>query len=100
VLRSGQGAIVFVARGEGKFDPRPVTTGVSGDDGYVQILSGLNAGDNVVTSAQFLLDSESKLREAIQKMMEPQAPISAATPAAGAAPQPAADKQKLDDLFK
>jgi len=100
VLRSGQAAIVFVARGEGKFDPRPVETGVSGDDSYVQILSGLNAGDNVVTSAQFMLDSESKLREAIQKMMEPQPPMPAATPAAGAAPQPAVDKQKLDDLFK
>ena len=94
VLRSGQGAVVFVVRGDGKFDPRPVQIGASGDDGYVQILSGLNAGDNVVTSAQFMLDSESKLREAIRKMMEPQAP------AQGAAPQKPAEKQKLDDLFK
>jgi Cu(I)/Ag(I) efflux system membrane fusion protein/cobalt-zinc-cadmium efflux system membrane fusion protein len=95
ILRSGQGAVVFVSRGEGKFDPRPVETGASGDDGYVQILAGLNAGDNVVTSAQFMLDSESKLREAIQKMMEPQAP--AAVPAAVPTKS---DKQKLDDLFK
>jgi len=100
VLRSGQGAVVFVAKGDGKFDPRPVETGATGDDGYVQIRSGLNAGDKVVTSAQFMLDSESKLREAIQKMTEPQVPAAAA----GMAPQkPAdkpADKQKLDDLFK
>ena len=97
VLRSGQGAVVFVARGDGKFDPRPVTTGTAGDDGYVQISSGLAAGERVVTSAQFMLDSESKLREAIQKMMEPAAP--AAVPAPAAAPA-TTDKQKLDDLFK
>jgi len=115
VLRSGQGSVVFVARGDGKFDPRQVETGASGDDGYVQIRSGLNAGDKVVTSAQFMLDSESKLREAIQKMTEPQmqAPATApgTTPVAspstvpsahdhGAAPQKSAEKQKLDDLFK
>jgi Cu(I)/Ag(I) efflux system membrane fusion protein/cobalt-zinc-cadmium efflux system membrane fusion protein len=104
VLRSGQGAVVFVARGDGKFDPRPVETGASSDDGYVQIRSGLNAGDKVVTSAQFMLDSESKLREAIQKMTEPQvstpaAPASA-TPVQGAPTSPLADKKKLDELFK
>lgn len=91
VLRSGQGAIVFVAMGDGKFDPRPVETGASSDDGYVQIRSGLTAGEKVVTSAQFMLDSESKLREAIQKMTAPQMP---------AAPAPAAKKKELDDLFK
>lgn len=97
VLRSGQGAVVFVARGDGKFDPRPVTTGATADDGFVQIRSGLAAGEQVVTSAQFMLDSESKLREAIQKMMEPVAP--AAVPAPAAAPA-AMDKKTLDDLFK
>jgi Cu(I)/Ag(I) efflux system membrane fusion protein/cobalt-zinc-cadmium efflux system membrane fusion protein len=100
VLRSGQGAIVFVARGEGKFDPRPVETGASSDDGYVQVRSGLNAGEQVVTSAQFMLDSESKLREAIEKMREPQAAMPAAAPTERATPQKPADKQKLDDLFK
>jgi Cu(I)/Ag(I) efflux system membrane fusion protein/cobalt-zinc-cadmium efflux system membrane fusion protein len=97
VLRSGQGAVVFVARGDGKFDPRPVTTGATGDDGFVQIRSGLAAGEQVVTSAQFMLDSESKLREAIQKMIEPAAPAPAAAPAAAPATM---DKKKLDDLFK
>jgi Cu(I)/Ag(I) efflux system membrane fusion protein/cobalt-zinc-cadmium efflux system membrane fusion protein len=74
-----------------------VTTGATDDDGYVQIRSGLAAGEQVVTSAQFMLDSESKLREAIQKMMEPAAP--AAVPAPAAAPA-TMDKKKLDDLFK
>ena len=77
ILRSGQGSVVFVAKSDGKFDPRSVETGASGDDGYVQIRSGLVAGDQVVTSAQFMLDSESKLREAIKKMIEPQAPAAA-----------------------
>ena len=97
VLRSGQGTLVFVALGEGRFEPRLVTIGATADDGFVQIRSGLNAGDQVVVSAQFMLDSESKLREAIQKM---QAPQSHDHGAAGAGSGPAADQKKLDDLFK
>jgi Cu(I)/Ag(I) efflux system membrane fusion protein/cobalt-zinc-cadmium efflux system membrane fusion protein len=73
VLNSGKGQTVFVALGEGRFEPRSVQTGVSNDEGFIQILSGLNEGERVVTSAQFMLDSESKLREAIQKMMAPKA---------------------------
>jgi Cu(I)/Ag(I) efflux system membrane fusion protein/cobalt-zinc-cadmium efflux system membrane fusion protein len=88
VLRSGTGALVFVALGDGKFEPRPVELGVSGGDGFVQIRSGLRVGEDVVTSAQFMLDSESRLREAIRKMMEPPAPADAGK------------QDKLDDLFK
>jgi len=40
------------------------------DDGNVQVLAGLAPGETVVTSGQFLLDSESKLKEAVQKMMD------------------------------
>jgi len=68
VLRTGQRNVVVVALGEGRFEPREVTLGHEAE-GYVQILSGLEEGVEVVTSAQFLLDSESKLREAIQKMI-------------------------------
>jgi Cu(I)/Ag(I) efflux system membrane fusion protein/cobalt-zinc-cadmium efflux system membrane fusion protein len=71
VLNSGTGRHAFVALGNGRFEPRTVTTGLQGADDRVQILSGLNDGEEVVTSAQFLLDSESKLREAIQKMLTP-----------------------------
>jgi Cu(I)/Ag(I) efflux system membrane fusion protein/cobalt-zinc-cadmium efflux system membrane fusion protein len=95
VLNSGKGQTVFVALGEGRFEPRAVTTGVGNDEGYIQILSGLSEGERVVTAAQFMLDSESKLREAIQKMLEPKEP--------GAAPghEGHADqgKEELDDLF-
>jgi Cu(I)/Ag(I) efflux system membrane fusion protein/cobalt-zinc-cadmium efflux system membrane fusion protein len=72
VIRSGERNIVFVAREHGKFTPRNITLGLSLDDGMVQVLSGVAPGDLVVTSGQFLLDSESKLKEAVQKMMEAQ----------------------------
>ena len=98
VLRSGQGSLVFVALGEGRFEPRLVETGAAADDGFVQIRSGLAAGDQVVVSAQFMLDSESKLREAIQKMQAPAGHDHGAAPAAGTTAP--ADKKKLDDLFK
>jgi len=70
VIHSGDEQIVFVAKGGGKFTPRQVTTGMFLEGGRVQVLSGLVAGENVVVSGQFLLDSESKLKEAIQKMIE------------------------------
>lgn len=69
VIRSGDRTQVFLVRGAGKFEPRPVTLGVE-SDGQVAVLEGIEAGDEVVTSAQFLVDSESKLREATAKMME------------------------------
>jgi len=47
-----------------------VTLGLEVDGGKVQILSGVAEGEYVVTSGQFLLDSESKLKEAVQKMLE------------------------------
>jgi len=69
VVRSGTRNQVFVVREEGKFEPRDVILGLE-SGGKVIILSGVDSGDTVVTSAQFLIDSESKLREATQKMLE------------------------------
>ncbi len=69
VIRSGERNVVFVAQGNGRFTPRETTLGMSLDNGKLQILSGLAPGEKVVTSGQFLLDSESKLQEAVQKMM-------------------------------
>ncbi len=71
VLNSGEKQRVFVALGDGKFEPREVKTGVQDQDGYIEVTQGLLDGEKVVTSAQFLFDSESRLREAIQKMLEP-----------------------------
>ena len=68
VIRSGERAQVFVVTEPGKFEPRVVTLGIE-SSGKVEVLSGLNEGEEVVTSAQFMVDSESKLREATEKMM-------------------------------
>jgi RND family efflux transporter MFP subunit len=65
VIDSGKRQTVFVATGDGHFEPRPVVLGLRGDDGRVVVVSGLNAGERVVTRATFLLDSESQLRAAL-----------------------------------
>lgn len=70
VVRSGLHDRVFLARGDGRFEPREVRVGLSAN-GMVQVLTGVAPGDVVVTSAEFLIDSESKLREAAEKMREP-----------------------------
>lgn len=70
ILDSGEQQRVFVALGDGRFEPRPVHTGLRGSDGLVEV-HGIDAGEQVVVSAQFMLDSESRLREAIEKMRTP-----------------------------
>jgi Cu(I)/Ag(I) efflux system membrane fusion protein len=67
VLHSGTRALVFVDQGQGRLAPREVTLGAQAD-GYVGILSGLSAGERVVTSGTFLIDSESKLAAAESMM--------------------------------
>ena len=79
VLRTGRRNVVVLAQGNGRFAPREVEVGHE-TEGYTQILTGLQGGEEVVTSAQFLLDSESKLREAIQKMIAQKSLASSAEP--------------------
>jgi len=67
VLDAGDTKIVFVAKGEGYFEPREVKLGVRGEDVY-EVLGGLSDGENVVTSANFLIDSESSLKAALSRM--------------------------------
>jgi Cu(I)/Ag(I) efflux system membrane fusion protein len=69
IIRSGLKEQVFVVRDAGKFEPRPVEIGLS-SGGSTEIRSGLAEGEEIVVSAQFLIDSESKLREAAAKMQE------------------------------
>ena len=69
IVRSGLQDQVFIAKPGGKFEPRKVTTGVD-SNGLTQIVAGLSPGETVVTSAQFLIDSESKLNEATARMLE------------------------------
>jgi Cu(I)/Ag(I) efflux system membrane fusion protein len=69
IIRSGTREQVFLQRAPGKFEPRNVTLGVI-SEGWTEIKAGIEPGDKVVISAQFLIDSESKLREAASKMRE------------------------------
>jgi RND family efflux transporter MFP subunit len=69
ILHSGQRQLVFVAKGGGRYEPRPVVTGLSGDGHLTEIISGLRENEVVVTSGQFLLDSESQLQEAVAKLL-------------------------------
>ncbi|HOB74481.1 MAG TPA: efflux RND transporter periplasmic adaptor subunit [Phycisphaerae bacterium] len=73
-IDSGVRKVAFVDAGEGKFQPREIHVGVEAEEGLVEVLYGLDEGDHVVTSGQFLLDSESKLQEAVAKMRAPTAP--------------------------
>jgi RND family efflux transporter MFP subunit len=63
VLQGGSRQVVFVTPGHGSFEPREVQLGTRTDDGFV-VLKGLQAGDTVATSANFLIDSESQLQAA------------------------------------
>jgi Cu(I)/Ag(I) efflux system membrane fusion protein len=64
VVQSGTQQVVFVSRGEGRFEPRRIETGEQGHD-FFEVLSGVSAGDAVVTRANFLVDSESRLRASL-----------------------------------
>ena len=78
VIDSGARQVVIVARGGGRFEPRAVHIGAHGD-GYVQVLDGLKPGEQVVVSANFLIDAESNLRAALQAF-SPDANKGAGTP--------------------
>lgn len=93
VLHSGEKRTVFIALEGGKFEPREVKVGIQDDNGMIEIKQGVLAGERVVTSAQFMLDSESQLREAIAKMLEARAKPQASSS------EKAADFSSADDLF-
>jgi membrane fusion protein, copper/silver efflux system len=77
VLNSGVRHIVIVDKGQGHFEPREIVIG-SESSGHYPVLSGLREGEQVVTSAQFLIDSESNLHEALAAMaLRPQASTAA-----------------------
>lgn len=67
ILRTGKRDVAFVSLGKGWFAPREVRLGVSSGDS-VQVLQGLQAGDTLVLSGQFLIDAESNLRQAIGRL--------------------------------
>lgn len=70
VLSTGTRALVFVAKGDGRFEPRTVKTGAKVGDDY-EIRDGIKPGEEVVTQANFLIDSESRLKAALVGMTSP-----------------------------
>jgi Cu(I)/Ag(I) efflux system membrane fusion protein/cobalt-zinc-cadmium efflux system membrane fusion protein len=88
VIRSGVRNVVFIARGEGRFQPREVQLGLEGEEGTVQVLSGLSGNERIVVSAQFLLDSESNLKEALKKFQGGSENVSPPTSPPSSVPTP------------
>ncbi len=74
VIDSGARQVVLVRLAEGRFEPRTVVLG-SRNDNYVEVLNGIAEGEQVVTSANFLLDSESNLKAALGGMSARQTPV-------------------------
>jgi Cu(I)/Ag(I) efflux system membrane fusion protein len=73
VIDSGTQQVVLVAKGDGRFEPRAVKLGRRGE-GYREVLEGVRAGEDVVTAATFLIDSESNLRAALKTFSQPEPP--------------------------
>jgi len=90
VIDSGTKSVVFVALPDGKFQPREVGLGET-DGTWTEVTFGLEKGDGVVTRANFLVDSESRLRASLEALTAASARPAAAPAAPPAAPAPAAD---------
>lgn len=101
VLDTGHRRVAWLALGSGRFALREIILGAAGDAGMVQVLAGLQAGEQVVVSGQFLIDAESRLREGAQKfaaagLLGDSPPI--APP--GDVALSAGERQQLDDLLR
>jgi membrane fusion protein, copper/silver efflux system len=73
IIDNGSRQIVLVAKGDGRFEPRPVKLGRR-DDGHVEIVEGLKPGEEIVTTATFLIDAESNLQTALKAFTEQEQP--------------------------
>lgn len=71
VLNTGEKNLVFVAKGKGRFEPREVRIGYEAG-GYDEVISGLSENEKVASSANFLIDSESRIRAALQNFGKPE----------------------------
>jgi multidrug efflux pump subunit AcrA (membrane-fusion protein) len=93
IIDTGIRQVAFVHLGGGRFDPRDVKMGIEGEKGMVQILDGLKPGELVVTSGQFLLDAESRTREATRKFLDERR-----LKAAGLKPPPVAAAPAVEEV--
>ena len=67
LIRTGVEERVIISKGDGKFEPRTVTSGLESGD-YIELLTGVIEGDQVVVSGQFLIDSEASLRGSMSRL--------------------------------
>jgi Cu(I)/Ag(I) efflux system membrane fusion protein len=86
IIDSGMRQVVLLQRSAGQFEPRTVKLGLKAD-GYWEVLEGLEAGDEVVTRANFLIDAESNLKSALDSFDSPDADAASVTPKATPLPQ-------------
>jgi membrane fusion protein, copper/silver efflux system len=97
VMDSGSEQLVYVSLGDGYFEPRKVQVGARVDNKYV-VISGLKAGERVVTSGNFLVDSESKLQSAAGGMGMPGMDHGDSKPAVQEPPKPTSTGQETPSL--
>ena len=69
LIRTGREERVIIARGEGRFEPRQVRAGIESGE-WVEIIEGVEPGENLVVSGQFLIDSEASLKASMMRMTE------------------------------
>ena len=69
LIRSGREERVIIALGEGMFEARQVLAGIESGN-YVEIIKGVKAGESIVTSGQFLIDSEASMRGSLTRMTD------------------------------
>jgi RND family efflux transporter MFP subunit len=104
IMPTGMRSLVFVDKGGGKLEPRYVERGRKFGDSY-EILSGLKAGERVVSSANFLIDAESKVQGAVKVFEEPPMekspmPMAAAAEPAKRAPMPPVTRPLVEPLVE
>ena len=82
VIDTGTQKVAFVALGDGRFEPREITTGIRVGE-QVEVLSGLQPGEEIVTRANFLVDSESRLKAALAHLSQKDSPATPASAPSG-----------------
>ena len=70
VIRTGSDERVILAKGEGRFEPRQIVAGIESGD-WIEVKSGLEEGEDVVVSGQFLIDSEASTKASFMRMSQP-----------------------------
>ena len=71
LIRTGRAERVIIALGDGRFEAREVQAGIESGD-WIEIIEGLDAGEEVVISGQFLIDSEASLKASLMRMSKPE----------------------------